>query len=148
MGVHLTKGLPATPKDWRGCREPWRPEDDELPSDPAGYGIDAGVQRALAELRTDLDAFSDDEAFALMAAGYQMTTTDLRAALPDLADGDRALELGAGWPFWQWLQEMQSGDASRLRDSLLPGRLRILRRPRTFLAAIRKHIPFGRRARG
>ena len=31
MGVHLTKGLPAPPRDWIGCQEPWEPEDGERP---------------------------------------------------------------------------------------------------------------------
>ena len=27
MNVHLTKGLPAPPRDWSECQEPWTPED-------------------------------------------------------------------------------------------------------------------------
>jgi len=37
------------------------------------YGILKRVQRRLAALRTDLDSFSDTEAFALMTSGYRMT---------------------------------------------------------------------------
>ena len=87
MIVHLKKGLPAPPRDWIDCQEPYRPDDDALApasrrraplSDRPG-----GPARA-RELRTDLDAFSDDEAYALMAAGYEMTRVELgeRSATP------------------------------------------------------------------
>ena len=35
-------------------------------------GVRKDFQRAVAEMRTDLDVFSDDEANALMACGYRM----------------------------------------------------------------------------
>jgi hypothetical protein len=47
--------------------------------------MNAQVQRQLSALRTDLDAFSDDEAYALMAAGYLMTERDLAEVLPEQA---------------------------------------------------------------
>jgi len=34
--------------------------------------IDRRIQRALASVRTDLDSFTDREAFALMLSGYRM----------------------------------------------------------------------------
>ena len=59
MTVHLTKGLPAPPRDWSECQEQWTPEDDALPESAGSpYGVDSAVQRALAELRTDLDSFT------------------------------------------------------------------------------------------
>jgi hypothetical protein len=119
MAVHLTKGLPAPPRDWSECQEPWEPEDDAIPAGAApGYGIDHAVQRALADLRTDLDRFSDDEAYALMAAGYLMTKRDLAAALPDLAQAPPELERGKDWPFWTVLGELTSPDPRRLRRAL------------------------------
>jgi predicted acylesterase/phospholipase RssA len=134
MAVHLTKGLAAPPRDWSQCQEPWTPEDDALPSDAASaYGLDPRVQRAMAELRTDLDAFSDDEACALMAAGYLMTKHDLAEALPDLAEADPALEPGDEWPFASALAEMTSHDASRLAESLRGGDARFFRRSRAWL---------------
>jgi hypothetical protein len=105
MSVHLTKGLRAQPLDWIGCKEPWDPDDDALPANPPpAYGIDPNVQRAMAELRTDLDAFSDDEAYTLMAAGYLMTKHDLGDALPTLAQADPALER-LDWPFQKTLRK-------------------------------------------
>jgi hypothetical protein len=37
------------------------------------YGIDREIQLKLAEVRTDLDSFSNAEAYALMTSGYRMT---------------------------------------------------------------------------
>jgi predicted acylesterase/phospholipase RssA len=134
MAVHLTKGLPAPPRDWSKCQEPWQPEDDAIPrASGAVYGIDPDVQRAMAELRTDLDAFSDDEAYTLMAAGYLMTRHDLADALPDLAHADAALVLGDRWPFAKVIHEMTSSGASRLARSLEPGHSRFFRKPKAFL---------------
>jgi hypothetical protein len=45
-----------------------------LPPGCTEYGIDTRLQAALAELRTDLDSFTDLEAFALMYSGYAMAT--------------------------------------------------------------------------
>jgi predicted acylesterase/phospholipase RssA len=133
MAVHLTKGLPAPPRDWSECQEPRRAEDDGLSGEPtAVYGIDPKVQRAMAVLRTDLDAFSDDEAYSLMAAGYLMTAHDLPGTLPDLAQPERGL-LHDDWPFAAILKEMTSGDAQRLADALRWGDARFLRRSNALL---------------
>jgi hypothetical protein len=40
---------------------------------PLPYGIDPKLQRLIAGIRTDLDAFSEVEAYSLMYAGYVMT---------------------------------------------------------------------------
>lgn len=149
MAVYLTKGLPAPPRDWSRCQEPWRDADDPLPCSAASpYGLDPDAQRALAELRTDLDAFTDDEAYALMAAGYLMTRHDLASAVPDLARADPSLELGDRWPFWSTLNEITSHDATRLAAALRPGHARFLRGPNTWLRnrradwrAIRQKLP-------
>jgi predicted acylesterase/phospholipase RssA len=119
MSVHLTKGLWAAPRDWSDCQEPWTPEDDAIPAGAApDYGIDDEAQRALAGLRTDLDAFSDDEAYGLMATGYVMTRRDLRDALPALAQAPPELERRDGWPFWAVLGELTSPAPKRLRRGL------------------------------
>ena len=102
----------------------------------ATYGIDPGVQRALAALRTDLDAFSDDEAFALMAAGYRMTMRDLADALPELAEPRREL-VRDDWPFATVCAEMTSDETSRLAESLRCGEDRFFRRSRKALRNVR-----------
>jgi predicted acylesterase/phospholipase RssA len=77
MFLHLKKELESHPLDWTRC-------DDPLPvprraSATTGYGIDRDVQRKLAGIRTDLDAFTEVEASALMVSGYLMTKHELEA---------------------------------------------------------------------
>ena len=68
--VHLKKGISAPSVDWDKCQDP-----AESPRDPnpLPYGVDRDIQLKLAGLRTDLDAFSDVEAYSLMLSGYLMT---------------------------------------------------------------------------
>jgi predicted acylesterase/phospholipase RssA len=132
MVVHLKKGLAAPPRDWSGCQEPYDPVDDAPPPgvDPerTPYAIDLQVQRALSELRTDLDAFSDDEAYALMAAGYEMTRCELSKALPDLPQTDPAFNPSLSWPFTPTLENLANADGqSGLAEALRPGRARFFR---------------------
>jgi predicted acylesterase/phospholipase RssA len=129
MVVHLRKGLWAEPVDWEGCQEPYDPRDDELPRDvanrPSAYGIDRDVQRALAQLRTDLDAFSDDEAYALMATGYRMTAHELEGVVTDVVG---PAPTAAGWPFESMLARICGGaETAALADELAPGRARFFR---------------------
>jgi predicted acylesterase/phospholipase RssA len=42
------------------------------PATPTAYGVRQDIQKLLAELRTDLDTFTDAEAYALMMSGYLM----------------------------------------------------------------------------
>jgi hypothetical protein len=132
MVVHLKKGLAPPPRDWSGCQEPYDPFDDAPPPgvDPehTPYAIDLQVQRALSELRTDLDAFSDDEAYALMAAGYEMTRCELSKALPALPQTDRAFKPSLSWPFTPTLENLAGVDGqSGLVEALRPGRARFFR---------------------
>jgi hypothetical protein len=103
MIVHLKKALGAEPKDWIGCQEPYDPRQEEVVSRDAerraAYGLSESVQRALADLRTDLDAFSFDEAYSLMAAGYQMAGFELRDGLPDFPFAPVAFGPDGGWAF-------------------------------------------------
>lgn len=75
MFVHLKKDLEIQPVDWVDTQEPSKvpPADPLLP-----YGIQRHIQRQLAAIRTDLDSFSEVEAYALMTSGYLMTEHALR----------------------------------------------------------------------
>ena len=73
MLVHLRKGLAESPKNWIDCPEPYDDSDDLGPgAGGADYGVPHEVQKRLARLRTDLDAFSEMEAYSLMLSGYRM----------------------------------------------------------------------------
>jgi len=69
MFIHLTKDLDADPVPWVG--QP--PKPPRQPPETTSYGIDRQIQLKLAEVRTDLDSFSDAEGYALMTSGYRMT---------------------------------------------------------------------------
>jgi predicted acylesterase/phospholipase RssA len=63
--MHLQTGLPALTRKPGGATE-----TEAVKLETTEFGVHLDVQHALANLRTDLDAFSDAEAWALMADGY------------------------------------------------------------------------------
>jgi hypothetical protein len=77
MFVHLKGDLDVDPVDWLDCQDPFDASDDSRPIYRRGpltnYGIAKAIQGQLAAVRTDLDSFSDVEAYALMTSGYRMT---------------------------------------------------------------------------
>ncbi len=75
--VHLTQGLAAD--------KTWTP-----------YGMRQDVQALLARVRTDLDAFNDLEAYALMQSAYLATTHEWTQQSRDFP---RATPQRAPWPF-------------------------------------------------
>jgi predicted acylesterase/phospholipase RssA len=78
MFVHLKADLDVDPIDWINCPDPYDADDDAArPASRKGkltsYGIPKDIQQCLANIRTDLDSFSDVEAYALMMSGYRQT---------------------------------------------------------------------------
>lgn len=77
MFVHLKKGLNVEPIDWIKCDDPFDQADKQFaavtPGSTTSYGLLKEVQRKLASIRTDLDSFNDQEAYALMTSGYRIT---------------------------------------------------------------------------
>jgi len=78
MFVHLKADLDVDPVDWIDCPDPYDTDDDDArPPSRRGkltrYGIAKEIQQCLASVRTDLDSFSDVEAYALMTSGYRQT---------------------------------------------------------------------------
>lgn len=82
MFVHMKDDLDVDPIDWLGCLDPFNASDDSRPAYRRGpltrYGIAKDIQELLAGVRTDLDSFSDVEAFALMTSAYRMTEHEFR----------------------------------------------------------------------
>jgi predicted acylesterase/phospholipase RssA len=75
--IHLKKGLSVTPLDWIDCKEPTPVPQRSLAT--TDYGVARDIQRRLAAIRTDLDSFTEVEAYALMASGYLMTEGEMHA---------------------------------------------------------------------
>jgi len=85
--LHLKKGLDASQIDWVDCQDPTENEaiSEQKASKPlTNYGIPRPVQARLAAIRTDLDAFSDSEAYTLMLSGYRMMTDEVQTSLSHL----------------------------------------------------------------
>jgi len=103
MFVHMKAGLDADTIRLQFSQESYKIDRETL--SPAGVRKD--FQQALAELRTDLDAFTLDESHALMACGYQMASWAFKhdlASLRELWDEPIAEQ----WPFTAMLQEITS----------------------------------------
>lgn len=76
--VHLRRGLGGREVPWlRADGSPAPPPPPEEPQ-VLSFGVDRDVQELLSQVRTDLDAFSETEAMALMCDAYKMS----REALP------------------------------------------------------------------
>ena len=88
--MHLQTGLPARERTPGGVVE-----EHEASLTSTGFGVLEEVQRALAQVRTDLDAFCEVEAWALMADSYQLTG-EIVPKKPGLA------ALGTAGPDQEW----------------------------------------------
>ena len=79
--VHLRKGIESRKITWIGADEkPWPHSTDEDPQEESStsFGVHPEVQEQLSLIRTDLDSFSDVEAFSLMMNGYLMTGWEMQ----------------------------------------------------------------------
>jgi hypothetical protein len=119
MFVHMKAGLDADPVKLDFPTDAYTIRRSGLtPS-----GVRKEFQQALAELRTDLDAFTAEESESLMALGYQMTAKAFVRDLSQLRElSDSAVS--AVWPFAEMLKEITSTEASTPRRQKLLAALR------------------------
>ena len=90
--MHLQTGLPARERTPGG-----QVSEKDAKIESTDFGVAEKVQRALAQVRTDLDAFCEVEAWSLMADAYQLTgkIVPTRAGLGALGTPGPNVE----WPF-------------------------------------------------
>ena len=90
--MHLQTGLPARQRTPGG-----EVSEKEAKIESTDFGVLEDVQRALAQVRTDLDSFCEVEAWALMADAYQLTEriVPTRSGLAALSTPGADVE----WPF-------------------------------------------------
>lgn len=74
--IHLKKELQTLPIDWIDCEDPTIAPLTSVCT--TNYGVDKDIQRKLANIRTDLDSFSEVEAYSLMLSGYLMTEHEFK----------------------------------------------------------------------
>jgi NTE family protein len=100
-----------------GIDEPkWDQQDIDL---PGAYPRDL-VETVIAQIRTDLDAFSEAEQKVLENHGYLMAEAAIRALTPALPHRDAPVSI----PYHEWM------DAERVRDALADSdQRRLLGRP-------------------
>ena len=102
--IHLKKGLPPRYVPWIGPDERAvdPPTRATRRADASGVGIAREVQELLAKVRTDLDSFTEVEAYSLMLEGYRISEAELREG-PGMRDLVRDSSLSAP-PRWTFLR--------------------------------------------
>lgn len=103
--VHAKKELETVPLDWINCPDPQLPA--KLADSVTSYGVDRELQKKIAGIRTDLDAFTEVEAYALMASGYRITKREFevlqeqhrKGGNPGTWGGYDIDAAGVEWPF-------------------------------------------------
>jgi predicted acylesterase/phospholipase RssA len=116
MFVHLRKGLLDKPLDWIYCEDPYEASDSASAFYEKGvltkYNIRKDVQQLLASVRTDLDAFNDAEAFALMYSGYQMTEYEHLQTTANCLPDDHSILKKEQWNFEDIQKLVESSEKS------------------------------------
>ena len=80
--MHLRRGISAEAVSWIGPDgTPSTERVSEREPEVAGesFGVAQEVQRLLSKIRTDLDCFTEVEAYSLMLDGYKMSEVELRS---------------------------------------------------------------------
>jgi NTE family protein len=102
--VHMRRGLSATAVSWIGpdgrpAEPPKLEREPDAPSE--SFQVAQNVQRLLSEIRTDLDSFTEVEAYSLMLDAYNMSRDELRQAhgIKDLIPATPK----TGAPRWRFL---------------------------------------------
>ncbi len=105
MFLHLWKDLNERPLSWSEEEDPWKPpyppegnHYDEVNTD---YGIPKEIQKLLAGIRTDLDAFNEKEAFALMYSGYKMAAGEYEKTISQFFPAPKFSKMEV--PAWDFL---------------------------------------------
>ena len=82
MFLHLKLDLDIESVDWIGEQSP---EDPVKPDPLTDYDLPKELQGKLADMRTDLDSFSDVEGFSLMTSGYRMAKYEFGKTIKGVA---------------------------------------------------------------
>lgn len=103
--MHLRKGLGIREIPWIGNEGTPSGPVHSVPPTSKQFGVDPDVQDLLSKVRTDLDAFSEVEAYSLMLDGYLMSSAELKRFRSHTGYGTPEAERSstqpqaAGWKF-------------------------------------------------
>ena len=110
--LHLKRGLEVEDQDWINCNNPKELTAQQLRAARTtltDYGVLKRIQRLVAGIRTDLDSFSDTEAFVLMTAGCNMVRATWDEAIAGFAGDLRQHD----WSFLQIAPKLQNETEAR-----------------------------------
>lgn len=94
--INLRKGLGEREISWNKEKNVPAKEDEIIPSTTEKFGVNPEVQEKLSLMRTDLDAFTEVEAYSLMLDAYLMSKEDLTRF-----SGNAEQQSGTSWKFNQ-----------------------------------------------
>ena len=86
--VHLKRGLAVNAINWINNNEPIRKvyDNENLNNKVTEYGVDKELEKAISEIRTDLDSFTATESKSLMYSGYLQTMHTLGINFPKIKE--------------------------------------------------------------
>jgi hypothetical protein len=113
MYVHMKNDLDVEDVTWI---RPGHPRDKNVSNRGyTSYNIPRAIQLSLAKLRTDLDRFSENEAYALMLSGY-------RIAGQEFANGIKSVPVSNApaiqWDFLKIADILDAGDENQQFDPI------------------------------
>jgi predicted acylesterase/phospholipase RssA len=98
--MHLRKGLGIRKIPWIDSDGKSAPDHaPSIPPETGGFGIAPEIQDLLANVRTDLDAFTEVEAYSLMLDGYRMSAPELNTFRHNNRFGTAQARSAAQWSF-------------------------------------------------
>lgn len=131
--MHFTKDLPTKVVDWKDSEDPYVPpvhvqQGKKRRKGQTIYDVRHNIQKLVARIRTDLDAFHETEASALMYSGYKMADHEIEIAsgeMFELSKDEPKLDLHTDkWNFMK-VHRLHEDDAlsHKLEKTLLPSSL-------------------------
>ena len=122
--VHLKQGLQGDDIDWVTDGE--KEETRQNINAKTEYGIRKEIQTLLAGVRTDLDSFSDIEAYTLMTSGYYAIDESVKKSIKDFPLDHESVE----WEFLKVEPAMRQNEEGGTLYSKLVSNLEVA--PMTF----------------
>jgi NTE family protein len=104
--IDLRRGLAMRASAWIDEKGNQEPDKVIPPYSYKDFNVDVRVQEKLSAMRTDLDAFTEVEAYSLMLDGYRMTENELQNFKPDLKCSEKTEK--PKWDFNQiapWMEK-------------------------------------------
>jgi predicted acylesterase/phospholipase RssA len=127
MLMHLTKDLPSKLVNWINCDDLHYSESIQMDTEKGNvltdYGIRKSVQERLARIRTDLDAFHETEANALMYSGYATTAFEhsygKNNCYKTTVDKNKDFNAESQWSFFNIKPQIEKPEPSRQIEKIL-----------------------------